>query len=312
MEDDYSEKEQILILESIINYNKKIQKENYKYDQTILTKILNKKFHYLDVEEYNLESLNNKVASIFSSLSSLEDFNEIYNFLPELETGLYTEAEYNYIYKTLINRFVKELIDNQEELSKKETYNDRDLLNLFISNFLAIEKLFNCVRAIYFNSKEKKQIEESEIIEKEVVNNIFFASNNNNESYMEKDIHNLPEETLGEIKRLLEGFKYDELRKNEIKGFNSNNRPLISYRELRGDQIRIVFKNIKENDYIFVGIGQKKEDNDRRFYVNCAKRKINVDISTEEKYLQESENASETYDRIINYIEEHKRKGNRY
>lgn len=308
---EFEEKEEILVLEQIKNYNKKIIKPDYNSYQTIITTILTKELEDYEMDDYHIDELDNKARSIYNSIIVIDNLDEINNYLPELETGLYTLEEYDYIFKRIMNKIINSMKDNQTELAKKETYFDYDLCGLFISDFIDLEKLLNKTRYFYNTGRLKYQRDQNineDTDEKVEANHIFFSHPKDNEiSYMEKDLQKLPEETLGEVKKLIERFRYDELRRFEIKNFNSSNKKLNSYRELRGDQIRILFKNIENNNYLFMGVGQKKEDMDRNFYINCVKRDEKVTI-TDEEIIK----SNETYDRVMNFIEENKRKGNRY
>lgn len=309
---EFTDKEKILVYEYTRVHNGKI-KYGYRSSRTPLTKIIKENIKLYDQPIYKIDALEKRIESIYRSVSMLnkDEFDNIKDLLPELETGLYTEQEYEYIYKGIINKILIDLSDMQDELSTIEIYKDQKSKTAYIEEYNREKTLLYIVKKYFIDNKMISNVEE-EIIEEVDVNNIFFSTSEESElSYFERDLKKLPEETLEEVMYLLEHFRKDTLMQSEIKVFNSNNRPLTSYQELRGDQIRIVFKNLFSNNYVFVGVTQKKSDNDLNFYRGCARRNSDIDLSGE-KYELELEKAKEVYSEILKYIEENKRKGNRY
>ena len=54
------------------------------------------------------------------------------------------------------------------------------------------------------------------------------------------------------------------------KSFKAIHKQMKEYRELRWDQVRIVYKHLSENNYLIVGAFVKKDNNDRNTYGNIA------------------------------------------
>ena len=75
-------------------------------------------------------------------------------------------------------------------------------------------------------------------------------------------------------------------------------------RELRNDQIRIIYSHIKDNYYKIDGVFVKKDDNDLKRYRNLNNRDKNNKIL-------DYQDEEEVYQKIIEYCNNFKRKGNR-
>ena len=118
----------------------------------------------------------------------------------------------------------------------------------------------------------------------------------------------IPKEYLERVKNLLDKLKTNQLNPRESAGFGGNNR-LKEVRELRSDQIRILYKKIFENNYLILGIGVKKTDNDLNMYYTISNRNQTIDLSTVEKYNRNLEVSYEVEEKINSYIQTNSRKG---
>lgn len=312
---NYSARDKVVIIEDIKNYNRAFSNNKAKTKRAIISKILKTEYPNITSVFNGNSNLDNQVEAIYSSLKSVDDINDIIGYLPSFESKLYTFDDIDYIYTNLLNKIVGKLKQSQKELL--QVYGDYDLQAVVIDEFIETEKLYFKVNYFYYWQQLKRRDKEDKIENKEETNetvrNIFFASPNGGEPYIIRDIYDVPEETLEAIKELLEDFRYRQvLKPGELKNFNSNNKSIRSYQELRGDQIRIVLTNIKDNNYIISGLGLKKDDNDRNFYTKMSLRNIDIDLSDEYKYNQNLLKANTEYESIMSYIEDHKRKSNRY
>lgn len=80
--------------------------------------------------------------------------------------------------------------------------------------------------------------------------------------------------------------------------------------ELKYDQVRIVFKHIKNNIYNVVGVFAKKANNDMTMYQTMANRMI-PDVTTEEKLNKQLELGEITLKQLTDLVEVKRRKGTR-
>lgn len=133
----------------------------------------------------------------------------------------------------------------------------------------------------------------------------FFFSMSNDISYLERDLKTVPEEYYNKIVDLLLKKRYGDTNANTDKQL-VNNSKLKQFRELRSDQVRILYKNLNNNSIIILGVGVKKEDNDRNLYDRLARRPDYID----ENLLKVGDD-DKTLERVLEICNQNKRKGNR-
>jgi len=83
-----------------------------------------------------------------------------------------------------------------------------------------------------------------------------------------------------------------------------NNSAFKGYRELRDDQVRIIYKNLFDNIIVIYGVGVKKSDNDIPMYTRLTSRPL-------PNLTDGSYDDSVKYGEIIEYLKNNRRKGNR-
>ena len=87
-------------------------------------------------------------------------------------------------------------------------------------------------------------------------NNLFYLINKNSKCYLLSDVKDMPFEYISKITELISKFKDNTIsnKKNKKLDFNSE------FSELKDDQIRIIYKRIKDNNYLIYGAFIKKDD----------------------------------------------------
>lgn len=85
----------------------------------------------------------------------------------------------------------------------------------------------------------------------------------------------------------------------------------MNLKELRSDQIRIIYKQISANNYLILGVGVKKSDNDLNMYFSIANRNQTIDLSNEKAMLENIEIKDQVEEHLSEYIKTNARKGNR-
>lgn len=305
---NYSPKDKIILMEDIRDYNKCILGKNKNNKKSSISESLRMNYELIDDNYPKDDRLDNIVTSIYKSIKSLDDNRQIMSYLPSLNSDIYTEYEYNYIFTKLINKFANNLTEIQNQIVS--SYGDYEIAGVLLLDIKQNSILYNRLKTIYRFSEKKQDVIPTIIKSKEELRHLFFAKANTSGSYALKDLDDMPLETLGAVEGLLSDFKYNqELGQNEYKIFKSINKIFVGMQELRGDQVRIVLYSLGNNNYIVVGIEQKKSDNDIVFYRKMANRNHDLDlIDYDSKYRE----GIEDYNKIIEYIEENKRISNRY
>lgn len=317
---DYEPKDQIRIFESIRIHNTKVKYENSKISYTVVN-MLDDNYEKYDIDQLEENQFKDKfqtvIASFYRSVKMDDSVEDVIELMPELESGNYSFDEFDYIYKSVINRLIDDLLESINSISEPTIYKDIELRKVVIQEYNENKQKLNKLKYSY-NSKRSayctkiKQQKELENIDEKVINNIFYKLTSNGEtSYLERDIKDFPEEYLLKIKELIEKKKYDKLSPDMDKSFNSIHRQMKEYKELRDDQVRIVYKHLSSNNYLIVGAFVKKSDNDRMMYGNIASRSNNIDISTPELLNEQLENSKKIEERLFSFIDEKARKGSR-
>lgn len=307
----FSSKNQIQILEQIKNHNN--QQQGLKSKDTILNMINEniELYDFTSLESFDFKSrVTPMIDSYYQMIMSVDDVTQLYNFFPTLKDQTIDLEEFEYIFKKILNKMISVLQGCKQSIIEKDIYDDEVLRNVVIAEYNEMKKKYEKI-FYYFDNEIQyyKNNNQQLIIEQESINNLFYAfPPNGRESYLEKDLKDIPKEYLERVKNLLDKLKTNQLNPRESSGFGGNNR-LKEVRELRSDQIRILYKKIFENNYLILGIGVKKTDNDLNMYYTISNRNQTIDLSTVEKYNRNLEVSSEVEEQINSYIQTNSRKG---
>ena len=120
---------------------------------------------------------------------------------------------------------------------------------------------------------------------------------------------NVPYEYYDTVLELINNFINGQSANGEVKHLKKDGNS-VGFMELRSDQVRIVFKHIKDNIYNVVGVFAKKANNDMTMYQTMANRMI-PDVTTEEKLNKQLELGEITLKQLTNLVEVKSRKGTR-
>jgi phage-related protein len=312
-------KDQIRILESIRIHNIKIKYSDSKVSYTVINMLDNfyskYEIDFLEKTKFQ-DKFNMVIDSFYRSLKTNDSPQDTIDLMPDLDSGDYSLEEFDYIYKNILNRMIDGLNDNINSISDPQIYNDIELRKVVIEEYnenkYKYSKLlysYNSKRQTYCIKLEKKpELESNETI----VNNLFYQFTSFGESsYLEKDIKDFPEEYLSKVKQLLERKKYDKLSPDMDKPFNNSHKKMKEYRELRLDQIRIIYKHLFQNNYLIIGAFVKKTDNDRKMYQSMIERENSLDFSNSELFKEQLDKSLEVENRLYTMIDEKARKGSR-
>ena len=316
VKNEFTNAEQIKVLESIRINNRKSKSNDKKISYTVIN-ILDTEYKKYDVDvSYvyaNKEQFLKIIDSFYDGIKKYDEITEIFELLPSIDNSAYGYHEFVFIFESLINLLIDDLIDSKESISNLEIYKDYELRQVVIQEFNENLIKYRTLKNEYKKRKQQYlEIMNPDPIEEEK-NIIFyqFLPENKEITYLERDIKKFPEEYLIKIKKLLEKKKYDKLQPEELKRFTSINENLSGYEELRDDQIRIFCKHLGNNCYCVIGSFVKKDDNPMFGFSLVKTRGCYVDISTPELFEENYNKSREAEIRLFDIIEKNARKGSR-
>ncbi len=247
---------------------------------------------------------------IESSKNYINDFETYKMSLPVYDQNIYDETEYKKICYDFLSKIQQEIYDTVSLIKEEDFYFDNDVKIDVLKEYKEKFKLYKNCRDFFDNQikniKEENYLEEKgEILDETMVKTNFFFSISNDISYLERDLKTVPEEYYNKIVDLLLKKRYGDTNANTDKQL-VNNSKLKQFRELRSDQVRILYKNLNNNSIIILGVGVKKEDNDRNLYDRLARRPDYID----ENLLKVGDD-DKTLERVLEICNQNKRKGNR-
>lgn len=123
------------------------------------------------------------------------------------------------------------------------------------------------------------------------------------------DMDNVPYEYYNTALELINNFINGQSANGEVKHLKKDGNS-VGFMELRSDQVRIVFKHIKDNIYNIIGAFAKKTNNDTTMYQTMFSRML-PDISTEEKLSKQLEIGELTNKQLNELLLTKGRKGTR-
>ncbi|MCR4581926.1 MAG: hypothetical protein K5666_05430 [Bacilli bacterium] len=246
------------------------------------------------------------LQSYYKSLVTTDNLDQL---LKDIQGTFASNEEFIYIIKNIINFQISE-IENTKELlysSYLEITDRKAAISLNKEEKANLSLLLSYYyEAINIQEEETEHIDEIlEQEEEQDKNNLLFLDRGSygQDTYFEHDLKSIPEQKYEEVKYLLTQFMKDNLPDKSV-------RQLVDYlrkfRELRGDQVRIIFKHLKGNDYLVLGVALKKDDVDNVMYTSLTGR-----FNDKRDYSYLHEQKDETLNRILTYINDNKRKGSR-
>lgn len=308
-EKNIDDKNIILICEQIRVFSNNI---NNKFDPNFnkfsFLNILNTGYEsFPKINIKNRKDIIQKANNILSMKKiykdNLEDFVEQ---LPKYSENTQIE-EYKCLYFEIMKQLQNEIKELVDMANNDEFYMNNEIKSIIINDYNELVKFYNLIRN-YFD----KQIDElNNSISKDnkykdgIYNIHFLISNIDGKTFFENDLKTIPQEYLNKIVTLLENKKYNELGKDDDKQLTENKK-FKYFRELRDDQIRIIYKALDKTNILVLGVGVKKDDNDIPLYKRLTERIKNYD-----KLLQDRFNQEDIYEQILDYCKNNHRKGNR-
>ena len=211
----------------------------------------------------------------------------------------------------ILNYLQQEMLEAKEYIEQRIIYDDKTTRDESKKDYYDALDKYLYLREYFYKEIDEYNtslLEENDDLLNNI-NNVCYLISKEDESFLEKDMDNIPKEYLYKVKILLNKLKQDRLAKGESKtltDFEVKGRKAL---ELKDDQVRIIYYHVSNNNYIILGCGTKKTDNDRVFYSKmCDRIKY---VKDEEEIIENQEQKQEVEERINEYIENNKRKGTR-
>lgn len=310
--------DKVLLIKEIVNdHNVHVRDPKRKIRKDVIEMYL-KKFHTLPVDESTETDELKKLVDNYTILMKTDDYEENIKVMPKLSDGKISEKDFDYIYKSVINNIVDQMEMCKNDLCDDNVYNDKELKKLVCDEYVNLRKRLICLfdgyksdKNKYFEQKElekeKKSLEIIENIEEdEDKRNLLFLKKND-KVYIESDMKDIPEEYYERVYTLIDTFRNGTLNKDSIRQLVSNNK-FRTYRELRDDQVRIVYKEVGNNNYLILGVGVKKDNVDYKLLTRLTKRYKDL---TDDEIEELKEDSKEEIESIKSLYLTKGRKGNR-
>lgn len=252
--------------------------------------ILSMGFQEVDEIEVSPNSkiyLDNLAHAIYGQILNIEN-SEIETLLDEYKKGKTSDSEFDYLLNRIMELLQKELLYYYSFILDKDiciNNNDRkeatnDYFRI-LAKFLSVRKYYEIKNQILDNdvsdleSGANSNIDENDKLSKKTI--VFSTSLVNPlNAKIISDLKEIPGEYYEEIEKLLDGFENNTLPSGLIKPLSGAS----NLYEIRGYQIRIMFKICKNNIFCILGVFIKKDTRAHNSYKTFSLREAPVDIES--------------------------------
>ena len=277
--DEVTELERIEILKKINDHNMQIYKENLeiynKYNKTFqnIEEISEKEEKKIIlVDEVTNEAKNNyNQVDLWDKIKVVKDIEKIKEYLPNKDDEMFNVS---------INFIILKYLEEEKIL-----FDLLHLLNEKESEYSEISSEIKEKREIYnalILYRDYKKVTKKE---KNTNNKLIFLKNINNHYCMERDLKMFPMETRQNLLILIESIESGKFK--NCKSL-SNNIKLKGSWEVKMDNIRVQFANVKDNIYIIESVFIKK--------CNKSVDLTSLMVSRHSMYLKRSEQIKDILD----------------
>ena len=326
---EITSKEAILCLNDLEFYNRNLTSETMqnkkeeefaKEQYNNVPNILNAGYEVIEEPEVIIqrkEFLDKTVNEAINTLRYANKKEDIVRILENYERYDLENNEYNYIIIKVLNNISNELISYYNLLLEKDTYsfrrNRREIIEDYymeLNKYLIIRDYYDKCNEVIID-EENTTLTDEEEKELQAEKKLIFSASlvNPTKAKIIGDMDNVPYEYYNTALELINNFISGKNASGEVKHLKKDGNS-VGFMELRSDQVRIVFKHIKNNIYNVVGVFTKKANNDMTMYQTMANRMI-PDVTTEEKLNKQLELGEITLKQLTNLVEVKSRKGTR-
>lgn len=321
-------KEGLLYINDINYYNRKLTSEELKneregkyiqeqYDK--IPNILNMGYEIYTppiLPNERKDTIDKYIKLILDMKQSIE-VEELISNIKEYRKRDLTDDEYEYLIIGVINNVIEELNIYYQILVEDKSYSKMRERNNIVNDYYSELNLYLKLRDFYdeFCEEILNNISVIEVnTEEELpdVRRVIYACSptNPNKARIISDLDDVPKEYYSDVYDLIKKFRQGTLSKGECKSLTNSDSKINSCMELKNDQVRIIFRHIKDDLYVILGVSVKKDDNDIKMYRNMSRRvfpRIESDADLE-LYLEFSRKTDELLEEIVRTKG---RKGNR-
>lgn len=324
-------KEELLLINEIELYNRRLMtkdsdnKREILYTNELYEKIPNilqagfQEHDKILVDENRKDTLDKLVKQIINSIDGLNN-EEIVDFIKGYKKYNISENEYNYIIVNIMDSYLSDLLAFYEILIDEDIYHDRKQRLLAIEDYYRILDKYLCLRE-YYEKNNENEIQEIvvEEVEQEIIQDddkpkkeIIYSRSSVNplKAFFIADMDDVPYEYYETVYDLIDKLKNNTLSVKESKSLVRSNNNEAGTMELLHDQVRIVYRHVKDNIYCVLGVFVKKANNRREIYNKLSARMI-PDISTSDKLMREKELSEYNEKELENLVKNKSRKGTR-
>lgn len=321
-----TDKELIVFLHGLDLYNRSIyteisenEQEKNRFNQLFeeIPNILYAGFQELpevEVSEKTKKILNNVASSMYPQLCLETDIISIIETYEKME---YNPNEFKYIITTVLNKLMDDLSTISLLIKDFNNYKNKSQRKQIVDEYYGILDIFSVIYNYYEkltkeeDEEEKEEEHETTDTPSELPTNdlrLIYSSNSPIPSkckFLVDLQKNVLEEYYEKVFEILSQFKEGKISTKKVKNIER------STYELKYDQIRILFRHVKDNIYCILGVSVKKKNHDGNMIKNLTSREV-PNISTDISLLSQLQYAEKVEEELSKIVETRARKGSRY
>lgn len=262
----YNKTDVAFIVENLFLHNKDIDDKKDVID-------LDDKYKFINLlsiggETFDLPEVNDEITlsffadSVFSVLEKCSYdilFDNYKNLFPVIGVDVKDMNELKFIIINVLKNINNSLNEKIDLIKDTDFIMDLELKDEIASECYDLIERYTLIRNYLdeLSIKQNEVIDESpDINEGKECNNLFYLVNKNNKCYFISDVKDMPYEYISKVMELINKFRNNEISdKKNKKLFETD-----GFSELKDDQIRIIYKRIKDNNYLIYGAFIKKDD----------------------------------------------------
>lgn len=287
----------IFFLEHIKNHNTKIhlkkKKKNINNNTTDrIMDMLSYGYEEITINDCNpirknqLDSTYNFIITISDTISAQELIELLPSYTENLRfTDNYELRDFNYLTNMLLKHYQSIMVNNRNLLNNYENYSDKEFRDMLVNEYYKNLNKYLKIREFSLQQQNLYKDDLNALDKNDSIPNFYrlkYATkeiDNPNKTHIATDLKGIPEDLYLRIKTLIIGFKKNILPNKQLKALNHRYSGLL---EIKDDQIRILYKHLKDNEYIIMGVMIKKEDRASLLYTTIYDRNENMYVDEEE------------------------------